>query len=168
VNQDAERARAIEHFAELCDAAATLGLRAVLEFIVFSVTKTLDQADRMVAQAANPSGGVLVDPLHLQRSGGSPAQLARHVAANPARYPYAQICDAPLSAPRGGGGALYREAVEDRLAPGDGELPLLEVLAALPPDAALSVEAPVRADFHLTPTERARRVMGAVRRLLDG
>jgi hypothetical protein len=57
--------------------------------------KTVDDAVRIVEQAQHPAGAVLVDALHLRRSGGSPADLA---AVPTRRLPYAQLCDAPAGA----------------------------------------------------------------------
>jgi len=124
-------------------------------------------ADAIVARAAHPAGGVLVDALHLCRSGGSPADVAPLARANPRRYPYLQLCDAPLVAPAGGERGLYAEAVAGRLAPGEGELPLRELLDAMPAGVPLSIETPVAAIAHLPPVERARHAMAATRRLLE-
>lgn len=166
INLDDDEARAADKFARICEQATAFGLRPVLEFMVFTATKTVTQADRIVERAGHPAGGVLVDALHLQRSGGSPADVAPLVAANPDRYPYAQLCDGPQATPDGGGRALYEEAVFNRLAPGNGELPLLDLLEAMPAGAPLSVETPVAAVAHLSPRERADHIMSATRRLL--
>lgn len=166
INLDSDETRAADKFALICEEAVAFELRPVLEFMVFTATKTVQQADRMVGRAAHPAAGVLVDALHLQRSGGSPADVAPLVAANPGRYPYAQLCDGPRAAPGGGGRGLYEEAVHNRLAPGDGELPLLELVGAMPSGAPLSVETPVAAVAHLSPRERAEHTMAATRALL--
>ncbi len=156
-----------ERFAGLCDEAAALGMRAVLEFMAFSGCRTLADADAIVTRAAHPAGGLLVDPLHLRRSGGTPAQVALLAAAHPERFPYAQLCDAPAAAPAGGGDDLYDEALRRRLHPGEGGLPLADLLAALPARIPLSVEVPVAALRALPPAERAERAFGAVRGLLS-
>ncbi len=166
INLDADEDRTAERFAEICEEAQPFGVRLVLEFMVFTATKDVQQADRIVERAAHPAGGVLVDSLHLHRSGGSPADVAQLAAANPGRYPYGQLCDAPLAAPEGGRRALYAEAVDNRLAPGDGQLPLAELIAALPDRAPLSIETPVAATAHLSAGERARHVMAATRHLI--
>jgi sugar phosphate isomerase/epimerase len=88
------------------------------------------------------------------------------VAANPDRYPYAQLCDGPRDAPDGGGREPYEEAVHNRSAPGEGELPLLDLIEAMPAGTPLSVETPVAAVAHLSPRERAEHAMAATRRLL--
>ena len=75
---------------------------------------------------------------------------------DPALLSYLQICDAPLSPPRGlratdplprgqhadAGDDAVLEARARRLLPGEGELPLAEMLRALPSGLPVSVEAP--------------------------
>jgi sugar phosphate isomerase/epimerase len=62
---------------------------------------------------------------------------------------------------------LYVEAVQHRLNPGDGQLPLRETLGALPEGIPISVEAPVAALAARPPVERARASLEATRRLLE-
>jgi sugar phosphate isomerase/epimerase len=167
IANEPDEERLAERFRALCDAAAEFGLRAVLEFMVFTSCRTVGDAERIVDRAGHPDAGVLVDTLHLHRSGSSPAELAALAAAHPERYPYAQLCDAPLAAPDGGDKGLFREAVHHRLYPGDGELPLAEAVAALPPGAGLSVETPVYAYRERSAADRAQAAMAATRRLLE-
>ena len=56
---------------------------------------------------------------------------------------------------------LYDEALNGRLLPGDGELPLVELVAALPPGLPLSLEMRARwlREDYPDPVERARAVM---------
>lgn len=168
VGLDDDEARTVDTFAALCAEAEPYGVRPALEFMRMSSVPTVQDADRIVAAAGHPAGAVLVDPLHLARSGGSPADVAPLAAAHPDRYPYAQLCDAPLQAPGDGTTRdLYVEAVRHRLNPGDGELPLRELLDALPGGIPISVEAPVAAIADRTPAERARTSLHAARRLLE-
>ena len=53
--------------------------------------------------------------------------------------------------------ALLREARTGRLLPGTGVLPLAELVAALPADVPLAIEAPCRATADLPALERATR-----------
>jgi sugar phosphate isomerase/epimerase len=117
----------------------------------------------VVDAVAHPAAGVLVDPLHLRRSGGSPAAVAVLAQSRPELFPYVQLCDAPLGAPHDGTRGLYREAVTARLLPGDGELPLGELLGALPASLPLSVETPVAALAGLPGAERIARIAESVR-----
>jgi len=62
--------------------------------------------------------------------------------------------------------ALIREARTGRLLPGEGVLPLAELVAALPAAAAVAIEAPCRATAELPALERARRAHRALTDLL--
>ena len=59
-----------------------------------------------------------------------------------------------------------REARTGRLLPGEGVLPLAELVAALPEGAPLAVEAPCRATADLPAAERAKRAFHALSALL--
>ncbi len=168
VGLDDDEARMVATFAALCAEAEPYGVRPALEFMRMSSVATVQDADRIVAAAGHPAGAVLVDPLHLARSGGTPVDVAPLAAAHPDRYPYVQLCDAPRQAPGDGSTRdLYAEAVTRRLNPGDGELPLPEMLDALPAGIPISVEAPVAALADRPPVQRARASLEATRRLLE-
>lgn len=168
VGLDDDEARTVDTFAALCAEAEPYGVRPALEFMRMSSVPTVQDADRIVAAAGHPAGAVLVDPLHLARSGGSPADVAPLAAAHPDRYPYVQLCDAPRRAPGDGTTRdLYVEAVQHRLNPGDGELPLRGLLDALPDGIPISVEAPVAALADRPPAARARTSLHAARALLE-
>ena len=156
---DGDGARAAETFAALCALAAPLGITVVIEFARFTEVKTLAEAARFVGAAGQPNGAILIDVLHLFRSGGAPADLG---TVPPALLPYAQLCDASGPPPAD----LRLEARGDRRYPGEGDLPLAELLAALPAGVPLAVEAPCRLYAHLPPLERARRALAATRALL--
>ena len=77
----------------------------------------------------------------------------------------AQICDGPAhpSHEQYAYNALY-----ERQLPGEGELPMVDFLAALPPHVTVGVEVPLKslADQGIPPLERARRALTATRRVL--
>ena len=158
-----DRSATIERFGALCDRAAEGGLTVVLEFLPIFTIRTLGEALEVVRAASRPNAGVLVDTLHLARSGGSPADLR---AVDPALLPYLQLADAPADAPAVEG--LRHEAVSGRLLPGDGGLPLPEVLRAVP-DVPLSVELRSQQllDAVPDPWQRAVVVLDATRRVVD-
>ena len=152
-------AELIDRFGVLCDRAAAGNVTVVLEFLPIFAVRSLDHALQMVRGAARPNAGVLVDTLHLARSGGSVADL---IAAGPAMFPYLQLADAPTEPPADGIKGLLHEALHGRLLPGEGELPLGDILRAVP-DVAVSVELRserLRAD-HPDPVDRARAVLAA-------
>ena len=156
--------RTRERFGELCDQAATYGLRVGLEFAVYTGVRTLADAARLVKQSGRPNTSVVVDFLHFSRSGGQPAHLG---AVDPALFHYAQVCDAaadmpaPTDTPN-----LIREARGGRLFPGEGALPVADLIAALPAHIPLAIEAPSAALTSLPAVERARRAYRALTTLL--
>jgi sugar phosphate isomerase/epimerase len=163
IANDPEEGRLVERFGAVCAAASTRGLRACLEFMIFSAVKSLADAVRILDRTAHPNGGILVDALHLQRSGGSPAELA---AVASERLPYAQLCDAAFEPIRPDEEQARDEARGSRLLPGDGELPLRALVAVLPTGTRLAVEAPVAKLASNPPAERARRAFTALTRVL--
>jgi sugar phosphate isomerase/epimerase len=165
MSAEPEEARTLERFGELCDRAAPYGLGVGLEFAVYTGVRTLAQAAHVVAESKRANASVVVDALHFSRSGGLPAHIRE---VDPSRFRYAQICDAgpdmphPTDTP-----ALIREARTGRLLPGEGVLPLAELVAALPEGVPLAVEAPCRATADLPAVERARRAYRAFAALLQ-
>jgi sugar phosphate isomerase/epimerase len=163
VGNDPDESRVIDRFARFSELARPFGLKAMLEFIPYCHTRTVEAAHRVVSQAAQPNAGVLVDALHLSRSGGTPASLS---ALDPTWLSYGQICDARAQRPTQEG--LRAEARTDRLLPGLGALPLQELLDTLPAGIPLGVEAPCAAYAGLDILERGRLCGVAARAFLAG
>lgn len=166
VSSDPDRAATTAKYAALCAHARTLGMRVSLEFGLFTDVKTLGDALAIVEATGDPEAALLIDPLHLARSGGTPADVARVPRE---RFAYAQFCDAAASGPgaddpRG----VIEEAVDGRLQCGAGALPLRELLDAMPSHLVLSVELRSRAlrEGWPDPVERARVTAEATRRFL--
>jgi sugar phosphate isomerase/epimerase len=164
MSAEPEEARTIERFGDLCDRAAQYGLQVCLEFAIYTGVRTLAHAAQVVARSKRSNASVLIDALHFSRSGGVPADVR---TVDPSLLRYAQICDAsadvpgPTDTPN-----LIREARTGRLLPGEGALPLRELVAALPAGAPLAIEAPCRATADLPAIERAKRAYRALTALL--
>jgi sugar phosphate isomerase/epimerase len=165
MSAEPEEARTLERFGELCDRAAGYGLQVGLEFAIYTGVRTLAHAADMVARSKRANASVLIDALHFSRSGGLPSHVA---GVDPSLLRYAQICDAgpDMPAPTDTSG-LIREARTGRLLPGDGVLPLVELVEALPESATLAVEAPCRATAHLPALERAKLAHRALSTLVE-
>jgi sugar phosphate isomerase/epimerase len=158
---DPDESRVVDRIAAICDAGAERDLRIAIEFMIFSSVKTLADAVRVMDRVAHPAGAVLIDSLHLQRAGGTPAEVAalpRHL------LPYVQLCDAPFDPVLPPEDVALTEARTGRLFPGDGGLPLADLIAALPPDADLAVEAPVAALAGQPPAEIARQAYASLQK----
>jgi len=159
---DDDEQRVAEGMARLAEAAAPHGLRAGLEFMVYSAASSLAQAQRMVAAAAHPGAVVMIDALHLFRAGSQPEELGAHFARD-----YLQINDAPLQ--RHPGLSAGEEGRAYRLLPGEGALRLDALLQQAEPSAVLSVEAPnaIRAAT-LSLADRARLAYARTADFLKG
>jgi sugar phosphate isomerase/epimerase len=93
---DPDEARLTDSFAAFCRAAAPFSLTADLEFMPWTAVKDARTALRIVTNAGEPNGRVLVDTLHAARSNTTLddiARLPRHLLS------YAQLCDAPADIP---------------------------------------------------------------------
>lgn len=136
---DTDWSRQRDNFVATCDLAAQFGLICSLEFAVIRPLATLPQTVRLITEAKR-DGVICIDPLHLARSGGSPADVK---ALDPKYFPYAQMSDGVL-APGEPNPALFGKlGLGTRALPGEGTLPLRELMAALPANLPLSVELPI-------------------------
>lgn len=118
---DPDHARLQDNFERFCEAAAPLGLSAAVEFVPARHLNTLPKALQLLRESRRPNACVLVDALHLARSGHPVADLKM------LDLPYAQISDGIL-------------ATAQRRIPGEGELDLRAFLDALAAGIPLSVE----------------------------
>jgi sugar phosphate isomerase/epimerase len=159
---DPNRSRATDNFRRICTVAAEFGLLPALEFIPYTCVAQLSDALQIVHGTGATNAGLLIDLLHLSRSGGSPADLTR---VPPGLTHFAHICDARAATPATTD-ELRREARSDRLYPGEGALPVQEFLAALPDGTPVAIEAPNPRYAHLSFAERAKRARAAMTRAL--
>ncbi|RJG03334.1 sugar phosphate isomerase/epimerase [Noviherbaspirillum sedimenti] len=161
---DTDGRRGIDSLARFADLAAEYGLAVGLEFVGLSAgCPSLARALQLVRYVGRDNLAVGVDPLHLQRTGGAPVDLA---GVDPRLLSYAQLCDGPVLADPGQAleTARYVAEVFDRLSPGEGVFPLRELVQVLPPDLPFDVEVPALrlSESGISPVEHARRaVMGA-------
>ncbi|WP_347268474.1 TIM barrel protein [Paracoccus sp. (in: a-proteobacteria)] len=130
---DAETLR--EKFTEVCRLAGDHGLLVHLEFMRWRHIGTLSQAARLVQASGQDNARVLVDLLHLIRSGGTVADL---LALPAGTVSLVQICDAQAELI----GDIIDEARGGRLMPYTGALPIDAALAALGPDVDWALELP--------------------------
>jgi len=157
---DPDAGRLAANLAALCELAARYGLRVDLEFMRWRHVGTLNQARSIVERADSANLAILVDALHLARSGGSPGDI-RALPEGMVRA--VQFCDASQNEPVGDDATIL-EARTGRLPPGEGVLPLSELLDALPAGTALSVEMPLPS---LPTKERLELAYRSTRGLLE-
>jgi sugar phosphate isomerase/epimerase len=159
---DLERTR--DQFALLAEYAQQRGMNSSIEFAPCHPVGNLAAALAIVAHVGRPSFGLVIDAMHFFRSGGQIAELR---SLDPARIGYVQLCDVPLQSR---GQDYLQEAMFDRRAPGEGELPLAEFVAALPADVPISLEVPMlaKAQAGVGPYDRLRPAVDAAQALIRG
>lgn len=134
---DPDTGRSRDQLARFAGMAAERGLKVTLEYMAGMAVGTLDAAAALVRAAGTANLTLMIDAMHLARSGGSPADVA---ALDPALIGYLQLCDVkdkPLDASYG------EEARHNRLELGTGDLPLAALVAACPVAIPVGLEAPM-------------------------
>ena len=162
VSIESDQARNHDQFGTFADMAAARGLAVTLEYMPGMPIGTVAAARDLVVQSGKPNAAILIDAMHLYRSGGTAADVG---ALEPGLVGYAQLCDVPQMPLQDDYGF---EARYDRRAAGDGELPLQEFVDALPKDCVIGLEVPMRdkALAGVGPVERLRPAVAAARALL--
>lgn len=163
VSSDPDDGATAARLAELCRHAEGSGMRVALEYGIFTEVKSLAHALAILDEVAHPLRALLVDPIHVDRAGNVPDEIA---AVDRALLAYAQLCDAPAKRPDPADfDAVIADAIDLREQCGAGALPLAELYRALPADIPLSIElrsAALRDGFP-DPVDRARAVSAATR-----
>jgi sugar phosphate isomerase/epimerase len=156
IGDDPEWNRQVQSFATFCDHAAQFGLTASLEAPVTQrQVNTLEKAVALVEESGKSNAVICIDPFHFCRVGNKASQLRD---LDPRLFPYTQLDDGIDNVPAPGG----------RCAPGEGLVPLDDLLDALTPGLPLSLEwgAPRVAGF--TPYTWAVQALEDARTYLNG
>jgi sugar phosphate isomerase/epimerase len=125
VSLERDMARTHAEFARLTELAADRGLVTTTE-VGAGVLRRLDKAALALAAVADPAFKLLIDTMHFFRFGGTVADLA---ALEPASIGHVQLNDVPMPAIIEN---YMEEALYERRAPGDGDLPLLSSFDTFP------------------------------------
>jgi sugar phosphate isomerase/epimerase len=133
---DPDMQRSLDQIARLAEMAANVGMNTAIEFVPVFAISNLSDAVAAVHQIGLGKLRIIVDCMHLARSGGTVNDLT---ALEPGIVSYIQLCDVPLVAIDVD---YMHEAMCERMVPGTGEVPLKEILAALPRDIVVGLEIP--------------------------
>lgn len=160
-SSDRDFGRTADGFAVLAEMAAERDMEVVIE-IGPGPIRTLEAAVAAARHVGRDNFRLLVDTMHFFRFGGQAGDLA---AIDPRLIGYVQLCDAPRASTFA---SYMEEALHERRTPGEGELPLLDVLNIVPQDVPISIEVPRRsvARTVASPRERLQPVVEAARALL--
>lgn len=162
VSLERDMARTHAEFARLAEMAATRGLVTTTE-LGAGVLRRLDKAVTALEAVAHPSFKLLIDTMHFFRFGATVADLA---ALDPAAIGHIQLNDVPMPAVIAD---YMEEALYERRAPGDGDLPLAAFLAHVPPGVVIGLEVPIRseAEANIGPKQRLEPSVQRARALID-
>ncbi len=167
VSSDPDMGATAARLAALCEHAEGSGMRVALEFGIFTEVKNLTMALAVLDAVAHPQRALLIDPIHVDRSGSAIeaiAQVPREL------LPYAQFCDAPAERPDTSDfNAIITDAIDLREQCGEGGLPLGALYRALPAGIPLSIELRSKAlrDAYPELGARAKAVATATRKWLQ-
>lgn len=152
VSLETDADRSFDQMAALTEMAGKRSVHIMLEFVPTRAIPDLPAALDVVRRLDAANVRLMIDCMHLIRSGGSAADVA---ALDPSLIGYAQICDAPLVPSNSD---YLNEAVTERQVPGAGQLALADIIAALPADVPIGIEIPMlaRALAGDGPHQRAR------------
>ena len=142
-----------KRFKHLCQLTEGSDIRVSLEFLAITEIDSLAKAVEVVSDVAHPAGGILIDALHLQRTGSGVediVELAQARSDSPIYsetrlLPYIQLCDANETLEDQSYEGILEDAVFLRKLLGEGQLPLEEILQAVDTDLPLSLEIRSRA-----------------------
>ena len=167
VSSDPDPAATTAKLQAMVDRAAGTGVRVSLEFGLFTQVKSIAAAADIVGQLDGDAKGLLCDTLHWSRSGGT----ADAIRALPREWlGYAQLCDAPAAGPDlSDMQAIIDDAINRRIAMGQGGLPIAAMVDALPAGLPVAIEersATLRNAFPNL-NERSREVARTSRAWLD-
>jgi len=155
IADDKDWSRQCDHFGALCDTAAQLGLTIALEAPVAQNTvNSLPLAVKLLAEGGRQNAVICLDPFHFWRVGHAPSLLQTYDAR---LFPYTQLddgVDTDGPPPRG------------RRAIGSGQVPLAEILDALPAGLPLSIEWGRAAGSGESAAAWAKRALEATRSFL--
>lgn len=160
----AEDQKFLDLLVPYAQAVDTAGIRLAIEFMKYSGAKSIGESLELAESSGQANVGLLIDPLHLDRSGATNAQVA---AIAPERIVFAQLCDAIKRHDDPTLETLASEARTARLEPGKGEFDLYGFLDALPRNVEIEYEVPRADQLDLPLTERARLAYGTFRTYLD-
>jgi len=162
VSLERDLARTHGEFSQLAELAAERGFFLTTE-VGAGVLRRLDKASAALAAVDHPAFRLLIDTMHYFRFGGTVSDFA---ALDPAVIGHIQLCDVPMPALIAD---YMEEALYERRAPGDGDLPLREFLRHVPAGVVIGLEIPIRseAEAGIGPRERLGRCLRQARMMME-
>jgi sugar phosphate isomerase/epimerase len=157
-----DMAMAVDQLGKLADMATERNMLFTIEFFPSEGINSFERALEVVDGIGADKAKVLLDTMHFFRTGGT---LDKLHAAGLDRIGYVQLADSPDTPPDE---TYFMKSLFSRDVPGEGQLPLRELIATLPADMPVSVEVPrlddmrsMGARVHTARVIEAARALGA-------
>ncbi len=166
VSSEPDIADTKKRFEHICRLVEGTPIRIALEFLSITTINTLPLALEVVNDVAHPAGAILLDSLHCVRNGATIEAIQQ---LDPKLLPYMQLCDGNQSLADHSFDGQVEDAVFLRCLPGEGELPVMEQLNALPPGIPISLEIRSRKLYETYPdlSQRAKTVYNSAINLIN-
>lgn len=159
-----DRGEGLSLFAAYDELARDAGMNIALEFLPYSAVRDLADARAFIRESGASVSRLLIDALHLERSGGSVEDIA---ALDGSELAFWQICDARKRSNEAiSNEQLMQEARTARLPLGKGDLPLIALLRNLPAGMEIEYEVADASIKHLPEEVRAKAAMDDLNRFL--
>jgi sugar phosphate isomerase/epimerase len=153
-----DMAMATDQLGKLADMAIARGMAFTIEFFPGDGLNSFERALAVAGGIGRDKAKVLLDSMHFFRTG---ATLDALHGAGVDAIGYVQLADSPAGPPHE---SYFIDSLFARQVPGEGELPLAELIAALPADMPISVEVPRLHDMRgMGARAHAARVIEAAR-----
>jgi sugar phosphate isomerase/epimerase len=157
-----DMALAVDQLGKLSDMARARDMVFTIEFFPSEGINSIERALEVVDGIGRDRAKILLDTMHFFRTGGTLEKLA---AIGTDVIGYVQLADSPDTPPDE---TYFMKSLFARDVPGEGQLPLREIVAALPADMPISVEVPRLDDMramgaraHTARVIEAARALGA-------
>ena len=162
IGMERDRPRCHEEFGRFAQFCAERGLIATTE-VGAGICRTLSHALEAVRLSGSDNFRLLIDTMHFFRSGAALADMA---ALDPALIAHVQLADVPMPARIA---SYMEEALWERRAPGDGDLPLAAFCALVPGGVPMGLEIPIRSEAlaGIAPEARFARLRDAARAVME-
>lgn len=160
-----DKDRCLEQFIALCELAQRYNQRVNVEFVTWSSVATLEQARNLLLASKMPNVGIIVDMLHFYRSQISLDELDD---CPKEWFQSVHLCDCPQEIPNSTE-LLAQSGRTERLYPGEGVIPIREILAHIPnPHVSYGLEVPHTSRLEaLGFEEYARRILTAAKACIE-
>jgi sugar phosphate isomerase/epimerase len=153
---DADWSRQRDNFIRICEIAAGCDLTCIVEPAVIRPLANVAQTQRLIRESGCANVAICVDPLNFSRAGDRAADLK---GIDRKLLPYAQICDGLIGPDEPNPALLGRMSPNQRTLLGQGNVPLADILDALPPALPLSIELPPPSGREVGAAEWAKIVL---------